>query len=173
MTYSLSMCQLCELYLRLVIFFFFKQKTAYEMRISDWSSDVCSSDLLSGPVTATSGRHPLPEPAAFAQRLAAWGIDDDTQVVAYDQGNGLFASRLWWLLRASGHRRVAVLDGGLAAWSALGLPMVDTPARVPAVQDVPVREFTGWLDTDAISGALAAQRSEETTSELQSPIRIT
>src|SRR3546814_9386065 len=98
--------------------------------------------------TLFRSRHPLPEPAAFAQRLAAWGIDDDTQVVAYDQGNGLFASRLWWLLRASGHRRVAVLDGGLAAWSALGLPMVDTPARVPAVQDVPVREFTGWLDTE-------------------------
>jgi thiosulfate/3-mercaptopyruvate sulfurtransferase len=78
---------------------------------------------LSSPVTPESGRHPLPDPAAFAQRLAAWGIDEDAQVVAYDQGIALFASRLWWLLRACGHQRVAVLDGGLAAWKTAGLPL--------------------------------------------------
>lgn len=114
-------------------------------------------DDLSGPVTAASGRHPLPDPAAFAQRLAAWGIAADTQVVAYDQGNGLFASRLWWLLRACGHQRVAVLDGGFAAWTARGLPVADTPAAAAAIQSVPVRAFAGWLDTESVREALAAR----------------
>lgn len=112
-------------------------------------------DDLSGPVTAHSGRHPLPDPAAFAQCLAAWGIAADTQVVAYDQGNGLFASRLWWLLRACGHRDVTVLDGGLAGWTARSLPVVDTQANVPALQNVPAREFTGWLDTESVRAGLA------------------
>lgn len=114
-------------------------------------------DDLSGPMTAASGRHPLPSPAAFAARLRTWGIAEDTQVVAYDQGNGLYASRLWWLLRARGHHRVAVLDGGLAAWNAHALPVVDTPPNVPPLQEVPVRPFSGWLDTEAVSAALAAQ----------------
>ncbi|NGY04660.1 sulfurtransferase [Solimonas terrae] len=113
-------------------------------------------DDLSGPVTAASGRHPLPDPAAFAQRLAAWAIGDDTQVVAYDQGNGLYASRLWWLLRAVGHRRVAVLDGGFAAWTARGLPLSEVPTAVPALRDVPVRPFAGWLASDEVEQALAS-----------------
>jgi thiosulfate/3-mercaptopyruvate sulfurtransferase len=113
-------------------------------------------DDLSGPVTATSGRHPLPDPAAFAQRLAAWGIADETQVVAYDQHNGLFASRLWWLLRACGHRRVAVLDGGFAAWTAQGLPLSDAMPDVAAAT-VAVRPFSGWLDTGTVADALARQ----------------
>lgn len=72
---------------------------------------------LSAPVTPTSGRHPLPAPEAFAARCAGWGIDARTQVVAYDQGNGMYAARLWWLLRWLGHAQVAVLDGGLTEWT--------------------------------------------------------
>jgi thiosulfate/3-mercaptopyruvate sulfurtransferase len=71
---------------------------------------------LSAPVTPSSGRHPLPDPAMLAARCAGWGITARTQVVAYDQGNGMYASRLWWLLRWLGHERVAVLNGGLAEW---------------------------------------------------------
>lgn len=78
---------------------------------------------LSGPVTPTSGRHPLPALDGFAARLGAWGIDSDVQVVAYDQGNGAYASRLWWLLRWVGHVRVAVLNGGFVAWQQSGLPV--------------------------------------------------
>jgi len=111
-------------------------------------------DDLSGPMTAASGRHPLPDPAAFARRLADWGIADDTQVVAYDWHDGLFASRLWWLLRARGHRRVAVLDGGLAAWTAHGFALDDAVRDVP-VAAVTVRPFAGWLATDAVADALA------------------
>jgi thiosulfate/3-mercaptopyruvate sulfurtransferase len=78
---------------------------------------------LSGPVTSTSGRHPLPAQEAFAATLGRWGIDASVQVVAYDQGNGAYASRLWWLLRWVGHMRVAVLNGGFAAWQQAGLPV--------------------------------------------------
>nr|WP_315212339.1 sulfurtransferase [uncultured Duganella sp.] len=70
------------------------------------------------------GRHPLPERAALIATLRGWGINDDTQVVAYDAHGGMFAARLWWLLRWVGHQAVAVLDGGLAAWQSQGLPLV-------------------------------------------------
>ena len=69
------------------------------------------------------GRHPLPERAAFIATLRSWGISDDSQVVAYDAHGGMFAARLWWLLRWVGHAPVAVLDGGIGAWSAQGLPV--------------------------------------------------
>ena len=71
---------------------------------------------LSGTVSEKTGRHPLPEPAIFAQKLAGWGIDGTKQVVAYDTVGGAFAARLWWLLRYFGFTRVAVLDGGLGKW---------------------------------------------------------
>ena len=70
------------------------------------------------------GRHPLPAPARFAAQLGSWGIRPDTDVVAYDaSGGGNAAARLWWMLRALGHRRVFVLDGGLAAALHMGLPL--------------------------------------------------
>ncbi|MCE3263237.1 MAG: 3-mercaptopyruvate sulfurtransferase [Pseudoduganella sp.] len=87
---------------------------------------------LSGPKNGADGvfrgRHPLPERAALLATLRAWGIDDDSQVVAYDAQGGMYAARLWWLLRWLGHDAVAVLDGGLAAWNAAGLPLVTAPA---------------------------------------------
>ena len=90
---------------------------------------------LSAPKTARgpefTGRHPLPDRAALLATLRGWGIDDDTQVVAYDGQGGMFAARLWWLLRWIGHPHVAVLDGGLAAWQAQGLPLVMPVAPRP------------------------------------------
>ncbi len=80
-------------------------------------------DDLSGPRSATSGRHPLPQVAVLAATLGRFGIDATVQVIAYDQSTGAFAARLWWLLRWLGHRRVAVLDGGFAAWQRAGLPV--------------------------------------------------
>ena len=75
------------------------------------------------PSPRSSGRHPLPDPHAFARRLGALGAGPDMQLVAYDQGNGAYAARLWWLARWIGLRNVAVLDGGIAAWRAAGLPL--------------------------------------------------
>jgi thiosulfate/3-mercaptopyruvate sulfurtransferase len=90
---------------------------------------------LSGPKTGADGvfrgRHPLPERAVLLETLRAWGINDDSQVVAYDAHGGMFAARLWWLLRWLGHGAAAVLDGGLAAWNAAGLPLVTAVAARP------------------------------------------
>jgi thiosulfate/3-mercaptopyruvate sulfurtransferase len=80
---------------------------------------------LSAPATATSGRHPLPPPAEFESRLRSWGVNADSLVVAYDDGNGMYAARLWWMLRWVGHDEVAVLDGGLRRWLQLELPLTD------------------------------------------------
>lgn len=85
--------------------------------------DLDLSDKRPGPNGEFRGRHPLPEREAFMETLRGWGINRDTQVVAYDAQGGMFAARLWWMLRWTGHEAVAVLDGGLPAWQALGLPL--------------------------------------------------
>ena len=78
---------------------------------------------LSGPKTGRNGRHPLPDKAVFAAALAQWGVNGDTLVVGYDSHGGMYGARLWWLVRRAGHANVAVLDGGLPAWEAAGLPV--------------------------------------------------
>ncbi len=80
-------------------------------------------DDLSAARTPHSGRHPLPQAEVLAATFGRFGIDERVQVIAYDQGTGAFAARLWWLLRWLGHTQVAVLDGGLAAWERAGLPL--------------------------------------------------
>ena len=92
---------------------------------------------LSGVKSGTNGRHPLPDPETLATTFGRLGVDDGVQVVAYDQDSGIFASRLWWLLRWLGHDAVAVLDGGFAAWLAEGRPT--TAARTEPAP----RRFTG------------------------------
>jgi thiosulfate/3-mercaptopyruvate sulfurtransferase len=77
---------------------------------------------LSAPKTGANGRHPRPDARTLSVRLGQLGIGSGVQVVAYDQDNGMFASRLWWLLRWLGHDAVAVLDGGLAKWLGEGRP---------------------------------------------------
>lgn len=94
-------------------------------------------DDLARKPTAAEGRHPLPEPEAFAATLGAWGIERDTMVVAYDEGSGAIAARLWWLLRWLGHERCAVLDGGFAAWQRGGLPVEITHPVVTARRYAP------------------------------------
>jgi len=95
-------------------------------------------DDLSSPVRADTGRHPLPETAAFAGYLSSIGWRPDRLLVAYDEGANAIAARLWWLMRY--HSLPAtLLDGGLAAWRAAGLsletgePAVE-PSPVPALQ---------------------------------------
>jgi thiosulfate/3-mercaptopyruvate sulfurtransferase len=78
---------------------------------------------LSGAKTGSNGRHPLPDPQTLRNTLGRIGITSHMQVVAYDQDTGMYASRLWWLLRWLGHDAVAVLDGGFAKWSAEGRPL--------------------------------------------------
>jgi thiosulfate/3-mercaptopyruvate sulfurtransferase len=109
---------------------------------------------LSSPVGPATGRHPLPDKTQLAAWLAANGVGDDTDVVAYDDQGGAFAVRLWWLVRWLGHRRAALLDGGLAAWQAAGGELTTaapepTPARLTATADDSL-----WIGTDALFAAL-------------------
>lgn len=92
----------------------------------------CDRDL-SGPQTGRNGRHPLPDPAVLADKLGRSGVAEHTQVVVYDDCQGMFAGRLWWLLRWLGHERAAVLDGGLQAWQAVGGELTEAlPSPAPA-----------------------------------------
>ena len=87
-------------------------------------------DDLSGTKTGRNGRHPLPTHDDLVQAFRRWGVDDDTQLVAYDAQGGNFAVRLWWLARWLGHARVAVLDGGWPSWLAkTGLSSAEEPVR--------------------------------------------
>ncbi|MDR0578922.1 MAG: sulfurtransferase [Candidatus Accumulibacter sp.] len=89
---------------------------------------------LSAPANGTNGRHPLPDPETLAARLGAAGVGERTQVVAYDDDGGMYAARLWWLLRWLGHDRVAVLDGGMSAWTAQGRALTADRPAVDAVK---------------------------------------
>ena len=71
---------------------------------------------LSDPPGGGRGRHPLPDVSTMSSTFGGMGISRDSQVVAYDDADGMYASRLWWMLRYLGHDRVAVLDGGFAKW---------------------------------------------------------
>ncbi len=115
----------------------------------DLDADLADPDGLGAP-----GRHPLPSPAAFAERLAAVGIGDETFVVGYDDSGGWVAARLWCMLDNLGHDSpgrggAAVLDGGWKAWVAAGLPVSDaaTPARRPAALGLGDR-WTGVIERD-------------------------
>lgn len=115
---------------------------------------------LSGPRAPGLGRHPLPALAAFRTTLGRWGVSKQTQVVAYDEGNSVYASRLWWLLRAlCGHEAVAVLDGGLVAWKGHGLPLSQEPPVLGIAG--PYRggkpRAGAVVDTDAISAVVAGR----------------
>ena len=90
------------------------------------------------------GRHPLPDPTAFADRLGQLGFGDDHGIVVYDALGGLVAARMWWMLDRLGHHQVAMLDGGLAAWIAAGgglTPFLPSPLRTALTL------ATHWPDT--------------------------
>jgi len=81
---------------------------------------------LSGPIIpGQTGRHPLRDADELADVFGVWGIDEHTQVVAYDDMGGAIAARLWWMLRWLGHDQVVVLDGGWQGWLAETRPVSD------------------------------------------------
>ena len=87
---------------------------------------------LSGVKTGRNGRHPLPDVSTLAATFGRTGIDNARQVIGYDQNSGMWASRLWWLLRWLGHDAAAVLDGGLDKWTAERRPQTSaSPAPRP------------------------------------------
>ncbi len=120
---------------------------------ADLATDLCatSADASHG------GRHPLPPLTDWAARLGRWGIRPEVDVVVYDDLGGVnSAARCWWMLRAAGHGRVAILDGGLQAALAAGWPVESGPARVWPDGPYPV---SGWggptKDIAGVEGALA------------------
>lgn len=128
---------------------------------------------LSGVKTGRNGRHPLPDREVLAAKLRACGLKAGQQVVAYDDSGGMFAARLWWLLRWMGHRSVAVLDGGLNAWKAVdgrfevgAPPLVCVGDFVPTAQ--PVTEVVG---ADDLAQALS-RRGDVVLVDARSPDRF-
>ena len=114
------------------------------------------------------GRHPLPERAAFAQTLARCGITPATQVVAVDRQGGMVAARLWWMLRWMGHAEVALLDGGVAAWTASGGALVAEITPVPATPTYPQRPaLTTTVTANELAAALVAGFVER-----QNPVQL-
>ena len=133
---------------------------------------------LSGPRTPGQGRHPLPSPEALALTFSRLGIAAHAQVIAYDQGPGAYAARLWWLLRWLGHPRVAVLDGGLAAWERAGLPLtsITGTVTVPVTATFrPRRQSELLSNTDEIAARVASgafARGEELLIDARSAERF-
>ena len=122
---------------------------------------------LSAPKSGKNGRHPLPDPVAFAVWLGKQGLSAGDPVVCYDQASGAFAARLWWMLRWVGHDAVAVLDGGLAKWLKENRPMTADVPRFPATSytanpragmAVDVRYVESHLGKDLLLDARSAQR---------------
>ncbi len=104
-------------------------------------------DLTAPP--GRGGRHPLPDHVDFEQAMRRAGVEPGAPVVAYDEGSGA-AARCWWMLRASGHGRAAVLDGGLDAWFAAGGPLtMTTSASEPG--RVVLGPFRGTVDADTVA----------------------
>lgn len=137
----------------------------YAVRHLPGAPHLALDEDLAGP-PGVRGRHPLPDPTVLQGALRACGVDDDTQVVLYDQGTSLAAGRAWWILRWAGHPQVQVLDGGLAAWERAGLP-VTAEAATPVPGSVTVRPGSvPVLDADGVrsltlSGVLLDVRAAE------------
>jgi thiosulfate/3-mercaptopyruvate sulfurtransferase len=110
---------------------------------------------LAGPTTSRSGRHPLPASGDFAARLRSWGVDDDSLLLAYDDSSGLWAARFWWMTAIwLGHRHVALLDGGLRAWTGHGLPITtDVPSPRGTGNFAPRADASRIADADATAAA--------------------
>lgn len=115
---------------------------------------------LSGLKTGSNGRHPLPAAADFVGWLGAHGISSGDSIVAYDRSGGMYAARLWWLLRWMGHENVRVLDGGWQAWVSSGGPVShELPHWAPVNYGAPTAGNHQWVDADFIEKNLIQRTS--------------
>lgn len=111
---------------------------------------------LSGPLTGRNGRHPLPNPEAAAATFGRLGVGPGKQVVVYDQGPGMFAARMWWMLRWLGFDAAAVLDGGYRKWSSEGR-VVSTDTETPAPMEFRIERVTPTVNASGVMASLARQ----------------
>ena len=101
-------------------------------------------DDFSSPITPKTGRHPLPDMKKLSVKLGDWGIDENTQVVVYDDMGGAIAARMWWQIRTLGHKNVALLNGGLKHWLSQDLPMTTE------IKQAEQKEFKGHFDDEQL-----------------------
>ncbi len=113
---------------------------------------------LSSPMTQSSGRHPLPDPNEFINKLRAWGVSNNSQIICYDGISGAFAARMWWLLRWLGHQDVAVLDGGVEKWSEKGLPLETEVQTRTTGAFVGEAKNSMWVDIDFVRQQLKQEK---------------
>jgi thiosulfate/3-mercaptopyruvate sulfurtransferase len=112
---------------------------------------------LSGHKNGSNGRHPLPSPESWAKTKTRLGIGPNTLVVAYDKQGSVYASRLWWMLRATGHANVRVLDGGLDSWNG---PMGTIPRKPnPTTQAIEPMPYVGLVLIDEVMSNLQSQKN--------------
>lgn len=131
-------------------------RRAYEEAHLPHALFVSLDDDLSAIPDGRNGRHPLPPPAQGAERLARLGVTQGKQIVAYDQGSGMFAARLWWMLRWLGLDRCAVLDGGWAQWQAAGQP-VSAAAKTPRPANFVPQPRPLTVDAGAVLASLPSR----------------
>jgi thiosulfate/3-mercaptopyruvate sulfurtransferase len=112
---------------------------------------------LSAPKTGRNGRHPLPQPEAFASWLGKQGLKPSDQVICYDASNGVMAARLWWMLRWVGHQAVAVLDGGFAKWTREGRAVSAENPSVSKTQFPMKLNASASVSVDSVQQGLGKQ----------------
>jgi len=130
---------------------------------------------LSGPRTGVNGRHPLPLPEQMSATFGELGLEGGLQIAVYDQGAGMYAARLWWMLRYLGHDAVAVVDGGFAKWVAEGRPVragwvVRTPCRFDGDPRLGMLVLAGELErrlADSPSRLIDARSPERYRGEVE------
>jgi thiosulfate/3-mercaptopyruvate sulfurtransferase len=116
---------------------------------------------LAGWASPAAGRHPMPSPEQFAAVLGRVGLAEGTPVVAYDDAGGSIAARLWWMLHVLGEP-VAVLDGGIQAWSGpLSTELPDVTPVDRAVRAWPVDRFVTADEVAATGAAVYDGRAAE------------
>jgi thiosulfate/3-mercaptopyruvate sulfurtransferase len=118
-----------------------------------------ANDDLSGPIVpGITGRHPLPDVESISRFFSKSGLDQNSQVIAYDDAGGAMAVRVWWLLRWLGHDAVAILDGGWPKWIAEARPTTDAvPAPTPRVF-VPQVRSEEWITSDQVLAQITDPR---------------
>ncbi len=127
---------------------------------------------LSAKPTGRNGRHPLPPRVDFAATAGRLGITPDTQVVVYDRQQSMFAARLWWMLRWLGHAPVAVLDGGLAAWLAVGGAVESGPVLPHPQSDYPIGSEPSPMAPTIDADGLQAQLGHVALIDARAPERF-
>ena len=121
-------------------------------------SGACYADLnqdLSSPQTADSGRHPLPKASDLESKLRQWGVNQNSQIIIYDDMSNSLAGRMWWLIRWLGHRDVAVLDGGFRKWCVENRAVqkgLETEPVVGSFKADPNDDM--WVSTEAVQAGL-------------------